>query len=123
MRYTNEQINWNLTGLRNDLRDGNAKILGPEYVKTFRFAVARQMDPNVIDLNSFFSDYRFNPQTVKRFEKLFEVPSRNNALGETTGPTQDDFAWAIQNFINRRAEPWAFLNPKPAEPATETVSV
>lgn len=104
-RYTSKDLNKKLSLLRNDIRDGNVKIVMGGFK---RIVMAVLGSPNV-QLTAEF----FNPSTIKRLEVLFDVPVEPSFGAIPTGyPTQDNYAWALTNFINRRRDPWAFKRAK-----------
>lgn len=117
-KYTNKDIAAVLGKLRSDIRNG-ATIYDGRLKETVYSAFINA--PGEVMSGDFFSPDNFNPQTLKRFEKLFEVPREPRSNETRTGggglsqikawryPTQDDYAWALQNFINRRANPWAHV--------------
>lgn len=103
--FTNSQIATLLGSARIDLRNGVRRVYysqnGKDALRTFFY-----LRFNVTDLSAFKKPMQ------KRLETLFDVPQITTAEGSTRFPTQDETAWALQNFINRRAEPWAFFTRK-----------
>lgn len=102
-RFSNYDIRLLLSDLRSKIRNGavtvNYKTIGGSALAdtvASRFGVLG------------FDKANFNPQTVKRFAMLFEVPHYDEG-GVRHWPTQDDTATALQNFINRRSDPWAHV--------------
>lgn len=107
-RYTNNDIKLTLGDLRSKIRNGQITVFFRDNGPTqLRVVVAAAFG---IDKDAFNSE-NFNPQTMKRFAKLFDVP-RTPITATTSGaawlyPSQDDVATALQNFLNRRADPWS----------------
>lgn len=106
--YTNNDIKLTLGQLSSDLRNGVVTITGG----LLRNAIAQRfgISPDA------FNTENFNPQTLKRFATLFDVPKTPLLTEKITGwkyPTQDQYAWALRNFINRRANPWSHVTPTP----------
>lgn len=107
---TNTQIKLTLSDLRSKIRNGvvtvSYKTIGSSALKDI---VASKF--GVLDFNK----HDFNPQTLRRFEVLFDVPKPPTLFGtlpdKMLWPTQDDTATALQNFINRRSDPWAHVKP------------
>lgn len=104
-RFTNKTINEALTDLRKGLRTGTVKVTQGD----LRSLVAIDLGIGKDDFNT----ENFNPQTLKRLAHLFENVPMKPRTGTTQivamgYPSQDDYAWALQNFMNRRADPWKF---------------
>lgn len=100
-RYKTQDIKLILSDLRSKVRNGVITIsYNRDGVNALRNAVASAFD------NREFSSEHFNPQTLLRFDQLFDVP---NPIYDIKWPTADETAWALQNFINRRAEPWSHV--------------
>ncbi|SRR6266403_5880827 len=111
-RYSNKDINTALTELRNQLRDGRTTL----YFRSEGSAALRKVIAGLLGIDpDAFNSENFKPQTLKRWAALFDVPrfpvTGHWKLSTWRYPSQDDTAWAIQNFINRRAKPWEFLKP------------
>lgn len=113
-RYTNNDIKLTLSSLRSQIRNGQVTLYfralpgrPAEGGNALRKAVANAFGFGVDDFNT----ENFNPQTLKRFAKLFDVPTVVPPMGTlpVTYPSNDEAAWAIQNFINRRADPWSHI--------------
>lgn len=100
-RMKNSDINAALTDLRKDLRDGSVTIYTRPENTNFRTILLQYL--GIDD----FTPEHMNPQTIRRFETLLEVPN--------TPKSQDNIAWAIQNFINRRGDPWRHVRMAEAE--------
>lgn len=124
-RLNNEDIKVALTSLRDNLRQGKVTVYfratGPQ---ALRNAVAHFL--GLQDADSFNTE-NFNPQTLKRWASLFDVP-RWPQTAPTAGaawvyPSQDDTATALQNFINRRARPWSHVEDITATAAETGVAV
>lgn len=114
--YTNNDIKLTLGQLSSDLRNGRITITGGG----LRSAVASFFG---IDKDAFNTE-NFNPQTLKRFATLFDVPKyvaspEGSKIVQWKYPTQDDYAWALRNFINRRAVPWAHVTIEFAKPLVQ----
>jgi hypothetical protein len=104
-RYTNADIKEKLGDLRSKIRDGKVTLYFRTDKDALRKAVAFAFDLQDPDA---FNTENFNSQTLVRFAKLFDIPKV-----EFRYPSQDDAAWALQNFINRRANPWAHVTGTP----------
>lgn len=119
-RFTNTNVKLTLSDLRSKIRNGVVRVNYRE--NTLRNNVAIAFG---IDADDFNTD-NFNPQTYRRFGKLFAVPMRPTLFGtlpdEMLWPTQDETATALQNFINRRADPWSHVRPS-TEVLLEAASV
>lgn len=107
-RFRNTTINKALVELRTSIREGKTTVYfkdqGPSHLKRL-VAAALETTVEMLDNNEYF-----NPQTVHRLNVLFNVPF--DALNfNKVYPTQDDTATALQNFINRRKDPWAHVRP------------
>lgn len=104
-KFTLREIAGNLTELRKNLRDGKARV---NWAKKdgFRETIAALFGLKPTD----FSAHYFHRSTLERFAQLFAVP-RGPGL-DWRNPTPDEIAWALQNFINRRAKPWSFFEVK-----------
>lgn len=101
-RLNNEDIKFYLTNLRRELRSNNTWI-NFRNPTDFRTVVAAALG---IEDKDSFNTQNFDPQVVRRFANLFDVPVH---------PTQNEAATALQNFINRRANPWAHLSVSATE--------
>lgn len=119
-RYTNNDIKLTLSDLRSKIRNGVVVVGYKTTALALRQAVALAFKTDAVTFNT---DANFNPQTVRRFEKLFDVPVCDNLAEYKAGaasivhyPTQDETATALQNFLNRRADPWSHVRP-----STETL--
>ena len=97
-KLTNKQINFELIFLRDEIRQGNIIVFNGD----LRTLVGQVISADETPIE--FTTENFNPQTLTRFDTLFAVP-------ETA--TRDQVATAIQNFINRRKDPWAHMKAKP----------
>lgn len=105
-----------LTSFRNDLRTGVVTVSYRTDPQALRFAAATALSLKDSDE---FNTNNFNPQTLKRFANLFDVPFDINEEDRTTDwPTQDETATAVQNFLNRRFNPWSHVTGEPVS-ATE----
>lgn len=107
-RYKTQDIKLILSDLRSKVRNGVITIsYTRDGVNALRNAVISAFD------NREFSSEHFNPQTLLRFDQLFDVPNfprtSVSQISATKWPTADETAWALQNFINRRAEPWSHV--------------
>lgn len=115
--YTNNDIKLTLGQLSSDIRNGRTRIV----LGNFRTIVATAFG---IDKDAFNTE-NFNPQTLKRFATLFAEPKTpkdtTSAIASYNYPTQDQYAWALRNFINRRAEPWAHVTGKTEKGETATI--
>jgi len=114
-RYTNEDIKLTLSALRSDVRNGRTIVANGQ----LRNVVAQAFG---FDVDAFNTE-NFNPQTFRRFAKLFAIPQGvSQDSGTVRWPSQDEYAWALQNFINRRGNPWAHVTQPevPAPSATAT---
>lgn len=121
-RMTNNDINTDLTYLRTSIRDGNTIVSYREDEQALRNVVAATLG---IDRDAFNSE-NFKPQTLKRFASLFDVP-KWPTTGTTPNtawifPTQDETAAAIQNFMNRRKNPWSHVGTVTATEADPIAS-
>lgn len=123
-RFTNATINAALGHLRTDIRDGKAIVYFKDQgVPHLKRLIVAYLFENTIEVSDALSSEYFNPQTLRRFDKLFDVPSYLGDFGTSTVyPTQDDTAKAIQNFMNRRIDPWAHIRPS-TEVLNEAASV
>jgi hypothetical protein len=114
-RFTNSQIKEALTELRIALREGKTRV-DLKQANALQNVVGASLrgllreDTVVLDA-SLFSRAYMNPQTAYRFKKFFD-----EAPNASVNP--DDTAWALQNFINRRADPWGFWYNKNEATAT-----
>lgn len=106
-RYTNNDIKLTLSDLRSKIRNGVVTVTYNVYgAKALRIRVEATFGVKIT------STADFNSQTLRRFEKLFDVPSELLDFGQTLKwPTQDETATALQNFINRRSDPWSHVRP------------
>lgn len=100
-QYTNDDIKLTLSDLRSKIRNGKITLYFRDDANALRNAIASAFG---IDKDAFNSE-NFNPQTMRRFAKLFAIPTR--AESSFQYPSQDDVATALQSFINRRANPWS----------------
>lgn len=117
-RFTNDTINRKLSNLRQKLRDGTVTISGGRLKEAVEFELSNEGLIITLPSVGFFTAARFNPQTLRRFETLFAVPDYGHY------PTQDEYAWALNNFQNRRSDPWKHVKPTPEEaPSAATGSV
>lgn len=95
-----------MSGFRNALRSGQVRITrlpGREFESVLRHEIAAQFGLKPTDWNT----ENFRPATLKRFADFFAFPHHfDNETGSYHLPTQDEIAWAVQNFINRRKNPW-----------------
>ena len=91
---SNKVVNMKLMMLRVDLRNGKVRVMDGD----LKSVVMERLGP-----------VKLHPATEARFTKLFNVPWWTDGQGKTRHPSQDDYARAIQNFINRRFEPWAWF--------------
>lgn len=116
-KFTNKDIAEVLGVLRTGIRNGTTIYDGK-----LRDAVKKAFGGG--EFLDIFTAENFNPQTLKRFEILFNVPREpQTGISQIKAwryPSQDDYAWALQNFINRRANPWAHVEAKNTtiEPST-----
>lgn len=101
-RFTNPEINTALRNLRVQIREGKVNVQHA-FAGNFSRVVSAALG------NAEFNSENFNPQTVRRFTELFNVPQNGDKW-----PSQDQTAWALQNFINRRGSVWAHVLPKEA---------
>jgi hypothetical protein len=111
-RFTNNTINSDLTILRNSLRSGEVRVADPE---AFKRAVGVVLAGLLTPVK--FNTETFKPSVLVRFNRLFEVPNRGD---ETTGdvwPTQNEYATALQHFINRRQDVWVHVKLPPLDNA------
>lgn len=95
-RLSNDTINANLRDLRVQIREGKVNVQ-----HAFPGNFSRVVLTALGSLAATPENY--NPQTLRRFKVLFNVPGT---------PTQDQTAWALQNFINRRSDPWSHVTRK-----------
>ena len=114
-RYTNNDTRLLLGDLRSKIRNGIVTLYFRTDKDAMRKAVAAAF--SLQDADSFNTE-NFNPQTLLRFAKLFDVPMYSytdkyypDGQKGMRYPSQDDAAAAIQNFINRRKDPWAHVRP------------
>lgn len=111
MKYTNATLKVSLTAFRNQLRDGTVKVKYGVYGEN----AVKQALALCLAVTEF-TPTSFNEQTLARFATLFEAPRtpQTGTLPSTVAwkyPTQDETASAVQNFINRRRDPWAHVRP------------
>lgn len=111
-RYTNADSKITLGNLRTAIRNGTVNIGGG----LLRDAVASAFG---IDKDAFNTE-NFAAPTLKRFAALFDVPKTpkdtTSLIKAWNYPSQDDYATALQNFINRRNRPWAHVTGQTAAP-------
>lgn len=111
-RWTNDDINISLAQLRELIRVGaihvalNAKP-GEGYNMRDVVAHALGIDPDA------FNTQNFKPKTLLRFAQLLGTEKLLN-------PTQDQIAWALTNFINRRKDPWEHVRPDEVSTSNES---
>lgn len=107
-RFTNTNVKLTLSDLRSKIRNGVVIVsYSSGGIDALRSTVAVAFG---IDKDDFNTE-NFNPQTFRRFAKLFDVPMIKGELDKIYYPTQDETATALQNFINRRADPWSHSRP------------
>jgi hypothetical protein len=94
--FSSKEVAYLLRFIRDDIRTGKYPVVNKEFKQHVVFYMGFNDEKKLLCA----SEGVVNNGTAERFGKLFAVPA-----GQVT---QDDYAWAIQNFINRRAEPWAF---------------
>lgn len=117
-RFTNTTINAALGELRTSIREGKTTVyFRDQGVSHLKRLVLAALGLYATDEEGF-SKENFNPQTVRRFEKLFDVPVYAeidvyypDKMQGKRFPTQEETATAIQNFMNRRMDPWAHVRP------------
>lgn len=117
-RLLNTTINYALGDLRTKIREGKITV----YFRDEGVGHLKRLVAGAFGYNSevLIDKDVFNPQTIRRFEKLFDVPVGQmgseyiNNL-DARYPTQDETATAIQNFINRRSDPWAHVRPSTSD--------
>lgn len=105
-RFNSYEVNERMNSLRTALRTGSTRISrlpGQPYPVVLRASVASVFGLRPDDFNTEF----FAPATLRRFAAFFAVPQiLDLETGALHSPSQDELAWAVQNFINRRKEPW-----------------
>lgn len=100
LRLERTQIDNSLRWARNALRQGLDTVTR----STFREAMMEWLNvpheafDTAVGRNTYFKQGIF-----ARLEKLMDVPTYPGAAE----PTKEQFARAIQNFLNRRSDPWA----------------
>lgn len=104
-RFNRKDLQGTLTIFRNNLREGKV-ILNWNEPNNLRINVASVFGIKPQDFNAEYFDKR----TIERFAALFAVPLGPNL--DWRHPTLDEVATAVQNFINRRQEPWVFFKIK-----------
>lgn len=106
-RFNITDIKLTLSDLRAQVRSNSTVISVRTDKKYLRLAVASAfgIDPDA------FNTENFNPQTLRRFAHLFDVPFLDHGDHQHY-PSQDDIATALQNFINRRKDVWAHFHLK-----------
>lgn len=117
-RLNKVEINLALSAFRNDLREGRVTVYYRDSNTALRDAIAAVLNVGPEGFNT----ENFYPQTFKRFATLFDVPfypATPDSPAVNVWPSQDDTATAIQNFINRRAEPWVHVTERNSVSATE----
>lgn len=104
--YNESYIAQNIRDLRDDIRDGSNKVTRDNF---------RQKVLGYLAIGQDALAFNVKKRALPRFVKLFDIPVTYNAGDLANGAfvtpvkiTQDDYAWALQNFLNRRADPWAF---------------
>lgn len=106
-RFTNTNVKLTLSDLRSKIRNGVVTVSYRDNPKSlwYNVAVAFGIDPDD------FNTDNFNPQTYRRFGKLFAIPTfmGSSQLFARQFPSQDETATALQNFINRRSDPWSHV--------------
>lgn len=105
--YNINDINVQLSYLREQLRTGKVRIAFYVNKNALRLEVASLFGIGKDDFNT----ENFHRRTLRRFAKLFDVPKRQDTLHTLPWPTQDETAWALTNFINRRSDPWSHVRP------------
>lgn len=95
-----------LSTMRDDLREGRLNLPLRFNKTALQEEVASRFGLKPQDLTC---DFAFSPKTLERFVILFQQ--------QPPEVTQDDVATALQNFINRRKEPWAFVTKRQASVA------
>lgn len=110
-RLSNESINSALRDLRVQIREGKVHVQHA-FAGNFPRVVSGALGG--VEYNSD----NFNPQTINRLTVLFNVPQNGDKW-----PTPDQTAWALQNFINRRSDPWAHITSRLPLRTEENASV
>lgn len=114
--YNINDINVQLSYLREQLRTGKNRIVFSVNKNALRLEVASLFGIGQDDFNT----ENFHRRTLRRFAKLFDVPITDAFYAY---PTQDETAWALTNFINRRSDPWSHVRPDPVDTtAAETLA-
>src|SRR6185369_6789091 len=93
-----------LTDFRNALRSGAVVVLSGNFHQAFEDFIGPTLE--------------LPPRSAERLNKLFDVPYTTTQIGSIVRkgwPTPDNYAWAVQNFINRRSDPWAFKRSRKVE--------
>lgn len=120
-RFTNKSINEALLGLRNDIRNGHITLAFRTDSQALRKAVAATLG---IDGPDAFNTENFNKQTLQRFATFFAVPRQpvtsTSQIAAWRYPSTDEVAWAMQNFMNRRANPWSHVANRMEQEASRT---
>lgn len=105
-RFNRADVAYAMGAFRKSLRLGMVRVSrlpGIPFETALRREVAAQFGIKSTDFNT---DY-FAPATLKRLADFFEFPHHfDKTTGTYETPTQDEIAWAVQNFINRRKQPW-----------------
>lgn len=106
-RFNNRDIKARLSSLRSAIREGVVHLTFSKNPSVLWNVMYRTFDdkPWTVD--------NFNPQTLVRLNAFVDTMPVLNHGDHEHFPTSDEVATAIQNFINRRANPW--VNVKTAE--------
>lgn len=109
-RLSNDTINASLRDLRVQIREGKVNVQHA-FPDNFQRVV-------LTALGAADTPENFNPQTLRRLNVLFDVPPLDKGY-----PSQDQTAWAIQNFINRRSNPWSHVTRSQVEDTDDMSSM
>jgi hypothetical protein len=99
LRLERKFIEEKLRNARDNIREGRDTVTASTFREAMKewLGVPHEAFDTAVGRNTYFKQGIFS-----RIEKLLNVPSYPGAAE----PTPDQFAWAIQNFLNRRSDPW-----------------
>jgi len=113
--FTSAQVSDHLYWMRDALRDGHRVVEKEGLFKSLADLITSDFGFGRAEHKKLLcsSEGIVSPKIAERFGRLFAVPE-----GKVS---QDDYAWAIQNFINRRKEPWAFWYARQAKSMADDI--
>jgi hypothetical protein len=101
-KITGNTIKMALSDMRDDLRSGTVDV---------RYGKLEEIVSEyfVLPKGAPFDNTLFKNSAVTRFRTLFAVPNLGDETVGDVWPTAAEYARALQNFINRRKNPWAHV--------------